>query len=509
MLSSSRTRRGHRPQWILAAIGLVYAVIVSSIAITARTLWIDEFATVAASRRSFADLHALIGQIDLVHAAYYVVMHIWFDLVGYSPFTLRFPSAIAIGIATAVTVLLTCRLFSNRTAAVAALLMPLIPLAASAATTGRSPAFELLLAALATLVLVHALDAAESSSSRVRTILLWVAYALVAYVGIVVFLWFALIIVGHAMTVLVRFFIAPRRRARGLVTAAIVIVIVAAAALPFVLAVIPQSQQIGYLTAPTLRGAIESAVRTQFFNFQLVTGAMSFVTALACVSWLLVIVGIALNARRNVDALVFLLPWLILPTVLLLAASRYATPVYTSHYLTYSVPPLAILAAAGITALLPVARGAISGVLVLAFLIPASQTWWSIRYAPPTTTDFASAARKIDDGRAREAEPAGLILGTMRRPADQLTIGYPDATDGLENLSIAVSADDKRYFFAQLRPAVDAARTASQLRTVWYVGDSSSEYDQVTRTLAEEGFTKHHRDSFRPGSTEFVVKYTR
>lgn len=510
MVQQTPTRRPiDRPQWVLAAIGVVWALVVSTIAITARTLWIDEFATVTASRRSWADLHALIGQIDLVHATYYAGMHVWFDVVGYSPFTLRFPSAVAIAVATGLVVLLTCRLFSNRTAALAALLLPLVPLAASAATTGRSPAFELLLAVLATWVLVRALDATESGARGVVVVLLWVLYAVVAYVGVLVFLWSALVVAGHALSVVVRFCVAPRRRVRGIVAAAVVGVVLAAGSLPFVLAVVPQSGQIGWLSTPTLRSAVEGALRTQFFQFQLVVGAMSFVTVLACVTWLLVVVGVLANARRNADALVLLLPWLVLPTVVLLAASRWVTPVYTSHYLTYSVPPLAILAAAGLVALLPVLRGVVSGVLLLAFLVPAAQVWWTVRYAPPTTTDFGTAAAQLEAGRRGETGPAGLVLGTMRRPADQLTIGYPAATAGLRDLSTAVSADDKRYFFADLRPAVDAARDAGDLRTVWYVGDDTGELDQVSAVLAAEGFTQRRRDVFTGGTTNFLVEFVR
>ncbi|MCS6556035.1 hypothetical protein [Curtobacterium flaccumfaciens] len=85
------TRRN--AHWAIAGGATHFGTLITLITITHRTIWLDDNAIIAASTRSWDALQDLTGRIDLVHAAYYVGMHLWFDLVGYSPFTLRFLSA--------------------------------------------------------------------------------------------------------------------------------------------------------------------------------------------------------------------------------------------------------------------------------------------------------------------------------------------------------------------------------------------------------------------------------
>ncbi|WP_027467125.1 hypothetical protein [Curtobacterium sp. UNCCL17] len=85
------TRRNAR--WAIAGGATHFGTLITLITITHRTIWLDETATIAASTRSWDALQDLTGRIDMVHAAYYVGMHLWFDLVGCRPFTLRFLSA--------------------------------------------------------------------------------------------------------------------------------------------------------------------------------------------------------------------------------------------------------------------------------------------------------------------------------------------------------------------------------------------------------------------------------
>ncbi len=54
-------------------------------------------------------------------------MHVWLAAVGYSPFTLRLPSAIAVGVTAALVVILGSRLISLRVGVVAGVLFALLP----------------------------------------------------------------------------------------------------------------------------------------------------------------------------------------------------------------------------------------------------------------------------------------------------------------------------------------------------------------------------------------------
>lgn len=381
-----------------------------------------------------------------------------------------------------------------------------MPIVAYAGTTGRSQGFELLLAVGATLLLVRAVDATEGRRHPVTIGLWWLAYAIVAYLGVLVLLWSALVVAAHAVTVVVRTLQAPRRRWPTLVVAASAMLLTAAALLPFVRAVVPQSDQIGWLQQPTLEYAVVSALRTQFFSFPLVYTSLTTVTVLACVTWALAALGLVPAVRARSGALAVLLPWLVLPTIVLLGASRYLTPVYTAHYVTYSAAPLAILVGAGVALFLPYLRGVVSALLLVAFLVPAGQVWWTVRAGVPTTPDFGAAARLLSEERRGEDGRAGLILGQMRRPADQLTIGYPEAAAGLDDLSTTSTPAEDRWLFAGRRPPLEAVDRTASLDTVWYVADNGGEIEGVTAALQEKGFTEAGRTDFRGGS---LLRFTR
>ena len=83
---------------IAVAVGVVTAVLglVNSWYVS---FWTDEAATISASGRSLSELWRMTDTIDVVHAAYYAVMHLWTSVFGSSPFALRLPSALAMGVA--------------------------------------------------------------------------------------------------------------------------------------------------------------------------------------------------------------------------------------------------------------------------------------------------------------------------------------------------------------------------------------------------------------------------
>ncbi|GAA4349348.1 hypothetical protein [Microbacterium rhizosphaerae] len=45
-------------------------------------------------------LPSLLGNLDAVHGRYYAGLHVWGWMFGVSPFAVRLPSAIAVGLAT-------------------------------------------------------------------------------------------------------------------------------------------------------------------------------------------------------------------------------------------------------------------------------------------------------------------------------------------------------------------------------------------------------------------------
>ncbi|WP_052542676.1 glycosyltransferase family 39 protein [Cryobacterium roopkundense] len=162
------------------------------------SVWFDEAATITSATRSWSDLAHLLESVDLVHGLYYAGMHVWFDIVPYSPFTLRLPSAIFTGLAAGMLTFLTSSITNRRTAVLAGLAFTLLPRVTWSGAEGRSFALGTALAVLMTLVFVAAWRRGRERR-RIRT-LWWAVYGVLAVLGTGVFLYLALLVVAHGVT---------------------------------------------------------------------------------------------------------------------------------------------------------------------------------------------------------------------------------------------------------------------------------------------------------------------
>ncbi|MFJ5288366.1 hypothetical protein [Streptomyces sp. NPDC088348] len=65
------------------------------------SVWRDEAATWQVAQRSTAEIWHMLGNVDVVHGCYYLLMHALFECFGASTTTLRLPSVLATGVAAA------------------------------------------------------------------------------------------------------------------------------------------------------------------------------------------------------------------------------------------------------------------------------------------------------------------------------------------------------------------------------------------------------------------------
>ena len=313
------------------AVGLL-GLTISLLFIGRPSIWYDEAATITASTRSLGQLWSMLGNVDAVHAAYYLVIHALFDVVGYSPIALRVPSAIAVGVAAALTVIL-ARLFVRPVpATIAGVVFCLLPRTTWMGTEGRSYAITAALAALLTIVLVRAI--------RSRSRRWWVLYTALVVVSCLVFVYLALVVVAHGASVLWTASAArvprsvPRRWFIASATAAL-------ALLPFVLVVVAQSGQLHWID-PIDEDTRREVLQTQWFQVS---------AEFAIAGWALLLFGAVVLLRRQGDLAAVILPALVLPTVMLLIATAVYTPLYTPRYLSMCLPFVAIAIGAGISAM--------------------------------------------------------------------------------------------------------------------------------------------------------------
>jgi mannosyltransferase len=421
--ADARTRRRLAAPLLVGMLGLA----VSLAGITVPSIWYDEAATITSATRDWDRLWAMTGNVDAVHAAYYAIIHVVFDIVGYSPLSLRAPSAVAIGVAAALVVVFG-RLFDRpRLGVLAGIVFCLLPRTIWAGAEGRSYALTATLAILMTVLLVLAIR----SPSRWR----WALYALAVVASVVVFVYLALVVMAHAVTLL-WWLLASRRDAlpaiarwTGWTTVAMVAVV------PFALLVVGQSGQVSWIDPPG-DGVRRQIFQTQWFMFD---------RWHAVVGWLFILAGVTVLIRRSrgLSLGAFVIPGLVVPTVALLAMSVAYIPVYTPRYLTMCLPFVALAIGVAIDALRPRLLGVVAVVLLAALAVPQS-----IELREPEAKDnstWAEVAGLVARDRAALGSPTtAIVYGTVKRHATTsarvIAYAYPDAFDDTIDVTLDVPA---------------------------------------------------------------------
>ncbi|GAB1642895.1 glycosyltransferase family 39 protein [Krasilnikovia sp. MM14-A1259] len=326
--------------------------------------WRDEFASWDAAMRTAPQIVALGHTIDAVMLPYYLFLHVWVGWFGDSVTALRMPSMLAMTATAAATALLARRLYGNRAALLAGLLVATLPVVSRYGQEARGYALAALFATLATLALVAAL-------ARPR----W--WRWVAYAGCVLLLGWShqvglLLLAGHAVAV-------PVLTARGDPSGPRLGAAVAAArrtsvlwwagaaaagcagVLPLALLGAPQrGSQLNWLSRATPDALAE--LPTTIFISSLVGGALCAIAVFAL-------------PRRGASAPADVwsrLLWLsvLLPYGLLFAADQLVAPMFVGRYLVFVVPLLCVLAGRALAGLR--LHTALAVVLVLALVgLPA------------------------------------------------------------------------------------------------------------------------------------------
>jgi mannosyltransferase len=476
------------------------------------SIWYDEAATVTATTRSYPELWRMLGNVDAVHGLYYLGMHVLFDVVGYSPVALRVPSAIAVGLTAALTVVL-ARLFLRPGAALlAGIVFALLPRTTWMGIEGRSYAMTALAAVVLTIVLVRA---GRSASRR-----WWVLYSALAVVSCLLFLYVALIVVAHGAS-LAWSALAGRRRGtarlappatdggavpRSSATASTAVVagarppaapssatalrrwllsaVVAAALLvPFALDVVGQSGQLHWID-PLNDTTLRQVLQTQWFQVS---------AEFAIAGWPLIAFGLVVLAVRDRALVRLVLPLLVLPTVILLVATAVYTPLYTPRYLAMCLPLVAVAIAAAVTALPTRLIASLVTASLVVLAVPAITA--QRQPAAKENTDWSHvadviAAQRADDGAA---STTAMIYGWVRRHPSAtsrvIAYSYPEAFAGTVDVTLDVPAAETGRLWETRAPLASRLDRVQQADAAYLVTSIKRDLrPQTTETLASIGW---------------------
>ena len=377
---------GRRTALAAVATGGV-AVAVSMIGSGTASLWGDEAASVLSAERSVPSLIDMVQRVDAVHGLYYLGLHFWILIAGSSPFAVRAPSAVAVGLCVAGVVVLGSLLRGRRFGVIAGLLCAVLPRLTDVGSEARSYAFSAAIAVWLTVVLVMIL---RSRAPRIR---LWVVYGALLAVGTWLFLYLALIALAHLTVLLL-----PPGRGRLVRSWSIAVASALVAASPVVVLAIGERGQVAYLASRNYLDPTSLFV-SPFFENPVVAG----------LGWLLIVTGIAISIRDwrtgwhrwhvpTVSSASAMVPiaLLLVPSVVLIGSSL-AIADYTPRYLAMCAPAAGLMMALPLDALAARPRRRwLSAVGLLAVIAVTAPTWIAQRepYAK-NESDWAAISAQL------------------------------------------------------------------------------------------------------------------
>ncbi|MET9430124.1 hypothetical protein [Streptomyces sp. NPDC003036] len=373
------------------------------------SVWRDEAATWQVAQRSTGEIWHMLGQVDVVHGLYYLLMHGLFATFGAGTTTLRLPSVLAMAVAAGCVTVIGRRLAGLWAGLGAGLALGLLPAVQFYLQEGRPYALVAAGAGIATLLLVTALQGRASAAH-------WTAYGgtvlLCALLN-----WLSLLMLpAHAVT------LAWTRAGRGTWarwTAASSFAM--AGALPLILFSRTQSGQVSWIPPLTWHMLIGPAVL-------LAIGALGALADRPSHP----------GGRLSVAAVG--LPLLAVPQLGLIGLSLFQ-PLFLDRYVLFSMLGLALLIGtalgSAVRALTPRFPRASS------WLVPVAVTVAVVALLPQSLSKRSPASR-VDDVLAVSADvrrlkhPGDAVLFVPAARRDTALVS-PDDFAGLSDIALAVT----------------------------------------------------------------------
>ncbi|WCN80641.1 glycosyltransferase family 39 protein [Micromonospora sp. LH3U1] len=393
--AATATVRGRRRDGWWALLPVAVALGLGWWRLGARDLWNDELVTWHATSLSVDQFRMLIGNIDLVHAFYYLFMSAVTALAGDSAIALRLPSVVAIGLTAGLVALIGRRLFDTPVGVLAGLLFALLPTVSRYAQEARSYALVTLAATAATWLLLRAIG----QSSRARWWAYGIALVLVGWLHFV-----ALLVVAAHLLYLWRSVPGAELRWRWAASTGIAGLFV----LPLLMLGSRQSGQISWVKNDG------DAVLRLLDNLTGTRAALVVTVALA-------VVAVTTAGSRRRPAALMLAVWAVLPPI-----AGYLTftwlHLFLARYFLFTVPAWTLLAAFGVCQALR---------LVTRSRLPAAGLVGALLLLPTLAWHTMPAQEKVRSNEA-DGQPHYLdavrYLGSRVQPGDGMA--YNDGFGG-------------------------------------------------------------------------------
>lgn len=446
------------------------AVFVLTLGLVGAGSWIptqsrDEAATVSAVTRSWSELFAMLGNVDVVHGLFYSAMKVWLGLVGISPLTLRLPSVVACAAAAAFVVLIGSVLVFRRAGLLAGLVLAVSPRVTLIGTEGRSAAWFTAVAAL--LVLLVVLSVRRPS----RWWLLPVALttAVLGFLHIYTLLLAPVLLFYVLLAAPVRPSAGSRAHLVGLFRehrgwAALGIVLGTVPVVWLGLRARGQQAQVDWIDPPNLQTLSGVASETVSPHNEL-WAVLAWGCAVAGLIWL------SRHRGRRVTrgATVLLVGWLVWPPLALIATSAAWSPLYSQRYMAFCVPALAVLAGIGLAS---IRRRLLAAVVALALPLAGLASYPAQR----TIDSWDDWAQVMAVVRYRSIPGDAMVDYPL---VSALPVSYPDAFPGVRVLNAGQDRLTRNALWDDRLPLEQVEPRLAGVQRLWYLTPVS---DDVRRT---------------------------
>lgn len=478
-------RRARLPHIRTSAIMLgVLAAVISFAGSWIPSFWGDEAASVMSAERPLSTLFPMLGRIDAVHGLYYLFLHGWINLFGASELSVRLPSAIGVGLAAAGTVTLAALLFDRRIAVIAGLVFAVLPRVTYMGAEARSYALGTAIAVWLTVLLVVLLQ------QRTVRPLPWLVYSLGFALAIYSFLYLILLGIVHAIVLLS----ATRSREvlrRWLGAAGLGV----ALALPVVVFALGEHGQISFL-GKRPKFSPQLVFISQWFGSE--RFGASWIAALC---WLLIVTAVVVairswqrtSPRVLPKGTILVLSWLVLPTLILALGNVFIAPMYTTRYLSFCTPAVAILVALGIAVF---ARNWMRVAVVAIFFALVTPGYLAQRgpYAKNGGSDWRQASAVL--GQLAHAGDA-IVFDAATKPSQRPRLAmhlYPADYAGLDDVELVTPYAQTKSLWDTVAPLDRVAGSLASTNTVWAMEMKPSGISQPADVLELEslGYQVQH-----------------
>ena len=392
-----RARAALASPWLALTVITSFGLWLRFVLVDAQGLSLDENSTLAQAKLGLGALVHQLASRNVHVPLYHILMHEWIRVAGTSDLALRVPSLAAGTAAIPLLYLLGRQVFSPATGLVAATIGAFSPVWVWHSDEARMYPLLLCLGLASTCALLRALG--RGGLAR------WSGYLVLTTLCLYTHYFAALLLLAHAVGALL--FGDRHRRGQWALTAAFVLVLF----VPWVEVMLRlrlEPHGLGSLTNGAVTpgpSAAPLSVLSSFATFLLVflTGyrdkaQMAVVALVAVGAWPLLALAIGLGARARAflrtRAAAFLLVWLLSTVVAIFVLNAFRGGVLMQRYAILASPPLFLLLARGLLALVPRALVA-TGIAAVALLPLAVAS--AFDRSNPVKEDFRTAAAIILD----------------------------------------------------------------------------------------------------------------